>query len=194
MRDATIGVLGAGAMGSGIAQVAASAGHRVVLADANVEMVTKARSTIGTSLDKLVAKNKLGAAARGDIIARIEFVESPIGGLKAFKDCAMVIEAVIEDLAVKKAMFAALSAVVSTDAVLASNTSSLSIASIASECAAPGRVIGVHFFNPAPVLPLVEIVPWTDTDAEVTRGTREAVESWAFTTKGSPISRPSTGR
>src|SRR5689334_2990428 len=112
MSDATIGVIGAGAMGSGIAQVAASAGHRVVLADANVEMVKKARTSIGASLDKLVEKKKLDAAARGAIAARIEFVEAPIAGLKAYRDCAMVIEAVVEDLAVKKAMFTALSAVV----------------------------------------------------------------------------------
>jgi 3-hydroxybutyryl-CoA dehydrogenase len=178
MSDATIGVLGAGAMGSGIAQVAASAGHRVVLADANAEMVTKARATIGASLGKLVEKNKLDAAARDAIVARIEFIEAPIGGLKAYQDCSMVIEAVVEDLAVKQAMFAALSAVVSSDAVLASNTSSLSIASIASACANSERVIGVHFFNPAPVLPLVEIVPWADTSAEVTQKTRDVVDSW----------------
>jgi 3-hydroxybutyryl-CoA dehydrogenase len=178
MSDATIGVLGAGAMGSGIAQVAATAGHRVVLADANVEMITKARATIGASLAKLIEKHKLDAAGRDAIVARIEFVETPAGGLKAYHDCAMVIEAVVEDLAVKRAMFAGLSAVVSSRTVLASNTSSLSIASIASACANPERVIGVHFFNPAPMLPLVEIVPWADTSSEVTRATRDVIDSW----------------
>jgi 3-hydroxybutyryl-CoA dehydrogenase len=178
MSDAKIGVVGAGAMGSGIAQVAASAGHRVVLADANTEVVTKARASIGASLDKLVANQRLDSDTRDAILARIEFVESPLGGLKAYHHCALVIEAVVEDLAVKQATFAALSSVVPPDTILASNTSSLSIASIARTCTNPERVIGAHFFNPAPVLPLVEIVPWMDTSSAVTRWTRDVVDSW----------------
>ena len=182
MSNAKIGVVGAGAMGSGIAQVAAAAGHRVVLADANVQMVAKARTTIGASLDKFIEKKKIDGDARNAILARIEFVESPLGGLRVYHDCSMVIEAVVEDLAIKRAIFAPLSSVVKPDAVLASNTSSLSIASIASACTNPERVIGVHFFNPAPVLPLVEIVPWMSTSAAVVASTRALVDSWKKTT------------
>jgi 3-hydroxybutyryl-CoA dehydrogenase len=175
--------VGAGAMGSGIAQVAAAAGHPVLIADADAGAVTRARAGIHASLGKLVERNKLDAAARDATLARIEFSEAPLGAdVGVFRDCAIVIEAVVEDLRVKRALFAALASALPADAILASNTSSLSIASIANGCAHPERVIGVHFFNPAPVLPLVEIIPWMSTSAAVTTKTRGLVDSWGKTT------------
>ncbi len=178
-----IGIVGAGAMGTGIAQVAAAAGHQVLLGDSVAGAASRAQAGIRASLDKLMAKGKLDAPACGRILSRISFVDEPLGmDLSPYGDCSLVIEAIHEDLGAKQALFAALASVVSPTAVLASNTSALSIASIASPGARPERVIGVHFFNPAPVLPLVEIVPWLGTDPTVLEGTRALVDSWRKTT------------
>jgi len=177
-----VGVVGAGAMGSGIAQVAAQAGHQVILADTNPQATAKARSNIGDVLLKLVEKGKISVAARDTALERIQFVELPLGeAITAYGGCGIVIEAIIEELAAKQALFAKLSAAVASDAVLATNTSSLSVASIAAGCSRPERVIGIHFFNPAPVLPLVEIVPWLGTDSGVVARALQLVESWSKT-------------
>ena len=177
-----VGVVGAGAMGSGIAQVAATAGHSVVLADAQKGAVGRARSALVAALDKLVAKEKLDSSSRDAIVERINFVEAPVAGdLAVYGDCDVVIEAVVEDLAVKRELFAQLDAMVSTQTILGTNTSSLSIGSIASACRQPDRVIGVHFFNPAPVMPLVEVVPGIATNADVTARVVRLVESWKKT-------------
>ena len=177
-----VGVVGAGAMGSGIAQVAAQAGHQVILADTNPQATAKARSNIGDALLKLVEKGKISVAARDTALERIQFVELPLGeAITAYGGCGIVIEAIIEELAAKQALFAKLSAAVASDAILATNTSSLSVASIAAACSRPERVIGIHFFNPAPVLPLVEIVPWLGTDSGVVARALQLVESWSKT-------------
>lgn len=177
-----IGVVGAGAMGTGIAQVAAAAGHYVLLGDSMAGAVRNAQSAIRNSLDRLVEKGKLDVQKRGLILSRIDFFEEPLGvDLGPYRDCALVIEAVQEDLGAKQALFAGLASVVSPSAILASNTSSLSIASIASACVRPERVIGIHFFNPAPVMPLVEVVPWLGTSDAVTQGTKSLIESWRKT-------------
>jgi len=177
-----VGVVGAGAMGSGIAQVAAQAGHQVILADTNPQATAKARSNIGDALLKLVEKGKISVAARDTALERIQFIELPLGeAITAYGGCGIVIEAIIEELAAKQALFATLSAAVASDAVLATNTSSLSVASIAAACSRPERVIGIHFFNPAPVLPLVEIVPWLGTDSGVVARALQLVESWSKT-------------
>ena len=169
-------------MGSGIAQVAAQAGHQVVLADANPQATAKARSSIGEVLLKLVEKGKISVAARDTALERIQFIELPLGEtITAYGGCGIVIEAIIEELAAKQALFAKLSAAVASDAILATNTSSLSVASIAAACSRPERVIGIHFFNPAPVLPLVEIVPWLGTDSGVVARALQLVESWSKT-------------
>jgi 3-hydroxybutyryl-CoA dehydrogenase len=181
--DLTIGVVGAGAMGSGIAQVAAAAGHRVVLADAFAGATAKARAGLTAALGKLVEKGKLDASARDALIGRIQFTEQPLAtDFSMFARCGLVIEAIVEDLTAKQQLFKAVSASVPGDAIVASNTSSLSIASLARACANPGRVIGVHFFNPAPVLPLVEMVPWMGTTPDVTTRARALVDSWKKTT------------
>jgi 3-hydroxybutyryl-CoA dehydrogenase len=178
-----VGVVGAGAMGTGIAQVAAASGHRVVLSDAKAGASAKARDFMGAGLAKLVEKGKLDAAARDALMARISFVDALLArDLSIYKDCGLVIEAVVEDLAVKRALFTALGGVVAPTAILATNTSSLSVASIASAPAKPERVVGIHFFNPAPVMPLVEIVSALSTSAEVAAASRAVVDSWGKTT------------
>jgi 3-hydroxybutyryl-CoA dehydrogenase len=178
-----VGVVGAGAMGSGIAQVAAAAGHRVVLSDAKAGASAKARDAMTAALGRLVEKAKITAAARDALLARISFVDALLArDLSIYKQCGIIIEAVVEDLAVKRTLFAALGGVVAPDAILATNTSSLSVASLASAPMNPGRVVGVHFFNPAPVMPLVEIVPALSTSADVATTARALVDSWGKTT------------
>ncbi len=160
--DATtkIAVIGAGTMGSGIAQVAAQAGHDVVLYDTRREVVDKALAMLRKTLDKLVEKGKLAKEQADGIHGRI----ASASDLKELAGSGLVIEAIIEDLGIKKKLFADLEGILSADAVLATNTSSLSVTAIAAACGIPERVIGLHFFNPAPLLPLVEVVPGLATD------------------------------
>jgi 3-hydroxybutyryl-CoA dehydrogenase len=178
-----VGVVGAGAMGAGIAQVAAAAGHKVVISDSKAGASAKAREAMTASLAKLVEKGKLDAAARDALIGRISFVDALLArDLSIYKECGLVIEAVVEDLAVKRTLFATLGGVVAPNAILATNTSSLSVASIASAPVNSERVVGIHFFNPAPVMPLVEIVSALSTSAEVAAQARALVDSWGKTT------------
>ncbi len=176
-----VGVIGAGAMGSGIAQVAAVAGHRVVIADADSNAVGRARAGMAKALARDVEKGRLPAGADASILERVTFVEG-VSDLSAFADCGIVIEAIVERRDAKRALFASIEAVVRDDCVLATNTSSLAIAAIAGGCRRPERVLGVHFFNPAPVMPLVEIVPSLATSPDITRATRALVDSWKKTT------------
>jgi len=177
-----VGVIGAGAMGRGIAQVAASAGHAVVLADANAIAVAEARTAIGKSLARDVEKRRRTQTEADEVLSRIVDALDVAGGYDAFRHCSLVIEAVVERLDVKQALFTALEKVVTAEAVLATNTSSLSVAAIAGACAKPGRVIGIHFFNPAPVMPLVEIVPAITTEPAVTERVTSLVVGWGKTT------------
>jgi 3-hydroxybutyryl-CoA dehydrogenase len=170
-------------MGSGIAQVAATSGHPVILADAFPGAVAKAREAIAQALARQVEKGRLPSASPDEILGRIQFVDAPItSDVSVFRDCAVVIEAVVEDLEVKRALFRGLDAIVEPDALLATNTSSLSVASIAAACKRPERVLGVHFFNPAPVMPLVEIIPSLATDADVLASAQQMVSNWQKTT------------
>ncbi|MFG1300058.1 3-hydroxyacyl-CoA dehydrogenase PaaH [Xanthobacter sp. V3C-3] len=150
----TVGVIGAGAMGAGIAQVAAQAGHSVLLHDAQEGAAEKGRSGILAGLDGLVRKGRLAPEERDAVAGRIAVAPS----LDALTGAGLVVEAIVEKLEVKRQVFAALEAVVAADAILASNTSSLSITAIAAGLKHPERVAGLHFFNPAPVMKLVEIV------------------------------------
>jgi len=181
-RGLQVGVIGAGAMGRGIAQVAASAGHSVMLADANAGVVEQARSNVARALDRDVEKGRRSRAEADEVLARIVNAGDVSGGYDAFRDCGIVIEAVIERLDVKQALFSALEQVVAPDAVLATNTSSLSVAAIAGSCANPGRVIGIHFFNPAPLMPLVEIIPAITTESMVTERVTSLIAGWGKTT------------
>ena len=182
-RTTPVGVLGAGAMGAGIAQVAAARGHRVVLADADARAVARGREGIAKSLAREVEKGRMGADVADASLARISTADGTGDAtLSEFRECALVIEAIVERLDVKREVFAQLERVVAPDAVLATNTSSLSIASIGAACARKERVIGIHFFNPAPVMPLVEIVPSLATDPRVVDSARALVDAWGKTT------------
>jgi len=154
VEDAKIGIAGAGAMGQGIAQIAAVAGLEVRLMDIDAAASARAIAAIGTMLDKLAAKGKLTSGQAQAALRRIQ-PEDSVDGLA---DCDLVVEAIVEKLEVKRLLFAQLEEVVRDDAVLASNTSSLSITAIAAGCRHPERVAGYHFFNPVPLMKVVEVV------------------------------------
>jgi 3-hydroxybutyryl-CoA dehydrogenase len=189
IKDTTpVGVLGAGAMGSGIAQVAAAAGHPVVVLDASDAAVDKAKKGLKKSLEREVEKGRITADSSKAISNRVSFVAAT-DDYTAFRECGVVIEAIVEQLDVKRAAFKAIEPVVGEDCVLATNTSSLSVAAIASVCKFPGRVIGLHFFNPATVLPLVEVIGAITSDASVVDKGRGLATRWgkvAVTAKDTP--------
>ncbi|MFY7990063.1 MAG: 3-hydroxyacyl-CoA dehydrogenase NAD-binding domain-containing protein, partial [Fluviicola sp.] len=169
-----IGVLGAGTMGAGIAQVAAQAGHEVVLVDVNQAQLEKAFAGYQKVFDRMIEKGSLDASGKVAILDRIELVNSVSG----FASCDLVIEAIVERIEVKHTVFKEMEAVVSDSCILASNTSSLSIASIGSVLKKSDRVIGIHFFNPAPLMPLVEIIPAVQTSAETLQVCKDLIASW----------------
>ncbi|MFT4758721.1 MAG: 3-hydroxybutyryl-CoA dehydrogenase [Paraglaciecola sp.] len=170
----TIGILGSGAMGSGIAQVAAIAGHEVLVFDTNREALKRASEKLQKILNRLVEKGRLTPQESKAIFGRILMVNS----MESFSEAGLVIEAIVENLKVKKTVFSQLEKIVSEDCILATNTSSLSVASIAAACKKPSRVVGIHFFNPAPLMKLVEVIPAIQTDGEVVHKTRNLIESW----------------
>lgn len=178
MRPPGIGVVGAGAMGSGIAQLAASSGHRVILHDTSSPALDRAITAIETNLTRSVEKGKITAEQSKSARDRI----TAAGALGEFRQCSVVIEAVVEDLEVKRNLFSRLEAVVSDDVILATNTSSLSVTAIARGSRQPERVIGIHFFNPPTVMPLVEIVAGLATSDAVKASARRLVDSWGKTT------------
>ena len=180
-RDARIGVLGAGAMGSGIAQVAAAAGHPVVVTDPVVEAVARGAGNLRRNMERDVEKGRLTPEAARALEARVTWSDAALGYYAPFTGCALVIEAIVEDLEAKQAAFHGLEGVVGDDALLATNTSSLSITAIAAACRRPERVVGIHFFNPAPVLPLVEIVSGIATSETVAETARATIASWGKT-------------
>ena len=179
-----VGVVGAGAMGSGIAQVAAMYGHPVVLFDTQQAAIDKGLASIAKNLSRSVEKNRITADDHAAIRSRISTVVGSAAGetLSAFADCGMIIEAVVENIDVKRDLFAKLESVVAPNAILATNTSSLSVTAIAGGCKLPARVIGVHFFNPPTVLPLVEIVPGLATDPDITTRVQALVDAWGKST------------
>ncbi|RTQ51765.1 3-hydroxybutyryl-CoA dehydrogenase [Hymenobacter gummosus] len=170
----TIGIIGSGAMGAGIAQVVAQAGHPVFLFDLNAAALQRATAGIQANLRKLAEKGKLSPEEAEAAIGRVRYCKD----LQCFTSCGLVIEAIVEELGVKQAVFRDVEAVVPADCVLASNTSSLSIASIASACQRPERFIGIHFFNPAPLMQLVEVIPAVQTRAGLAAEIRALVQSW----------------
>ncbi len=174
-----IGIVGAGAMGMGIAQVAATAGHEVYVYDANSEALQRTAQQLLKTLDTLAQKGKIREEQAKTIFHRFHFLEKK---LDLLKDCSLVIEAIVEKLDVKKALFYELQEVVDKDCILATNTSSLSVTSIAAACEKPERIIGIHFFNPAPLMKLVEIIPAIQTDTTVVEKARKLIESWGKTT------------
>ena len=169
-----VGIIGGGAMGSGIAQIAATAGHQVVLFDTKVEALNLSKSKLAKVMARLVEKGKLTLEKAKAIQGRISYADN----LEAIAESGIVIEAIVENLDIKKSVFSSVEKMVSQDCILASNTSSLSIASIAAACEKSERVIGIHFFNPAPLMPLVEIIPAIQTSKAIAIEARAIIDSW----------------
>lgn len=169
------GIIGGGAMGTGIAQVLAASGNDVVVYDSQPIALERAATNLKKTYGKLVEKGKISQEVADQQLQRIVFANE----IAAFSDVSLVIEAIIEDLDIKQKVFKSVEAVVSEDCVLASNTSSLSIASIAAACQKPERVIGIHFFNPAPLMALVEIIPAVQTKPGLAETVKAWVESWS---------------
>lgn len=172
-----VAIIGSGTMGSGIAQVAATAGCTVKLFDLNQEALAKSKNALETTLTKLVEKEKIDSIEKSRIQNNISYVDT----INDLSDSDLVIEAIVENLEVKRKLFSELENYVSPETILASNTSSLSIASIAASCQKPERVIGIHFFNPAPLMQLVEVIPAVQTSAEVLQKTIKTITDWKKT-------------
>ena len=173
-KEITIGIAGAGAMGAGIAQVAATSGHRVIVYDAFENALTKAKEKLNSDLKKLVEKGKISAEQSESISGNISFSNS----INDFKDCSLFIEAVVEDLIIKQNLFKQVESVVSEQCILATNTSSLAVIAIGAECKKQDRVVGLHFFNPPTLMQLVEIVPTFNTATEIVNDLKLLMESW----------------
>ena len=169
-----IGVIGSGTMGSGIAQVAATAGCSVMLVDTSNEALEKSKIALEKVLSRLVEKVRINASEKKFIQKNITYVNT----IEALKDADLVIEAIVENLEIKKTVFSALENIVSEQCIIASNTSSLSIASIAASLKNPNRCIGIHFFNPAPLMQLVEVTPAIQTSKEILNKTTEIITDW----------------
>lgn len=175
MKTYKVGVIGAGTMGIGIAQLAAQSGHEVIVYDEQESAMQSAQNKLQDTCNKLVEKSKLSAQDAVALMGRIYFVNS----MQAFESCQLIIEAIIENLLIKKNLYSKLESVISSECILASNTSSLSISALAAACHNPSRFIGLHFFNPVPLMPLVEIIPALQTDRVHVDTLKELMQSWA---------------
>lgn len=171
-KNTVVGIIGSGAMGAGIAQVAAMAGHKVVVYDNNQTALDRANKNLASTLQKLQEKGKITSA--DEILSRFTFSDS----IAEFGHCGLIIEAIIENLDIKRSVFNEVELVVNSECILASNTSSLSITSIAAACKHPGRVMGLHFFNPAPLMALVEVIPAIQTEATLIPAAKTLMQQW----------------
>ncbi|TQD39739.1 3-hydroxyacyl-CoA dehydrogenase NAD-binding domain-containing protein [Haloflavibacter putidus] len=169
-----IGIIGAGTMGSGIAQVAATAGCQVMLYDTKQEALDKSKAKLEKILFRLIEKERIDETEKNRIEGNISYVNA----LKDLAKADLTIEAIVENLDIKRKVFQELESYQREDAIIASNTSSLSIASIAASLKKPERVIGIHFFNPAPLMPLVEIIPAVQTSEEVKNKVVQIITDW----------------
>ena len=169
-----IAIIGSGTMGSGIAQVAATAGCEVKIYDTNLDALAKSKSNLENTLSKLVEKTKIDEHEKSRIENNISYAHT----LGELSHSDLVIEAIIENMEIKRKLFSELENYVSPETILASNTSSLSIASIAASCQKPERVIGIHFFNPAPLMQLVEVIPAVQTSEEVLQKSVQIISDW----------------
>ncbi|KYH06770.1 3-hydroxybutyryl-CoA dehydrogenase [Chryseobacterium cucumeris] len=172
-----VGIIGAGTMGIGIAQVAATNGCKVWVYDANAKQVETATVGLEKTLTKLVDKQKISAEKMTEILANISIATE----LKDFKDCELIIEAIIENKEIKTKVFTELENYVSESCVLSSNTSSISITSLGAELKKPERFIGIHFFNPAPLMPLVEVIPSLLTEKTLAEKIYNLMKEWGKT-------------
>jgi 3-hydroxybutyryl-CoA dehydrogenase len=179
-----IGIVGAGAMGGGIAQVAAQAGAEVIVYDMAQTSLDKAALSLKDTMKKLTDKGKLTETESDTIIGRIRYSAA----MHDLAPCELVIEAIVENLEIKKALFQKLEEVVRPNCILASNTSSLSMTALAASCKHSDRVIGLHFFNPAPLMPLVEIIPALQTRSELIGEMLTLMTNW----KKSPVQAKDT--
>ena len=170
----SVGIIGAGTMGSGIAQVAGTANCKVKLFDLNQEALDKAKSALEKILNRLIEKGRIDTSEKNRIQGNIEYVSD----IKSFSDVDMTIEAIVENIDIKKKVFQQLESIVSEDCIIASNTSSLSIASIAASLQKPERCVGIHFFNPAPLMKLVEVIPAIQTSEATLKTSVNTIESW----------------
>lgn len=177
-KSSVVGICGAGTMGTGIAQIASTFGHHVYLFDVRQKALDKAKEGLVKILNRQVEKERMTRAEVDGILSRITFTSS----LDDFANCTFVIEAIIENLDIKKELFSRIEQIVSKEAILASNTSSLSIASISSALENPERFLGIHFFNPAPLMPLVEIIGGVATDSKIVTESRSLIDQWGKTT------------
>jgi 3-hydroxybutyryl-CoA dehydrogenase len=183
-KASVVAVIGSGAMGSGIAQVAAVAGHTVRLYDTRPEAVGQAIAGIGKALARLVEKGRMGTAEADLARERVQAMRS----LDEAQDAALVVEAVVEDLDVKRVLFAELEDVVGPDCILATNTSSISVTAIGATLKRPERLVGMHFFNPVPLMALVEVIAGAATDKAVADAVHATAAAWGK----SPVHATST--
>ncbi len=177
-KQTAVGVIGAGTMGRGIAQIAAAYGHQVVLVESNPAIREDAEQFLQRILKRMEEKEKIGRGEANAILERIDFQSE----LSACEGAGLIIEAIFEDLPTKHKVFRELESIAGSRAILASNTSSLSITAIAGVCRLPERVLGAHFFNPAPLMPLVEIVPGLATSKQTIQLARNLINDWGKTT------------
>ncbi len=169
-----IGVIGSGTMGSGIAQVAATSGCQVKIYDTNQAALDKAKDALDKILSRLIEKGRIDSEEKNRIQSNISYVNNLID----LSDSNLTIEAIVENLEIKKKVFSELEGYVSDDCIIASNTSSLSIASIAASLKNPKRCVGIHFFNPAPLMKLVEVIPAIQTSYETLETSIDTIASW----------------
>ena len=172
-----VGIIGSGTMGSGIAQVAATAGCSVKLYDTSQAALDKAKESLEKILKRLIEKGRIDSNEKSRIQSNISYVDN----LKDLSDSNLTIEAIIENLDIKQKVFSELESYVADDCIIASNTSSLSIASIAASLQKPERCIGIHFFNPAPLMKLVEVIPAIQTSKEVLEKSIQTIKNWKKT-------------
>jgi 3-hydroxybutyryl-CoA dehydrogenase len=172
-----VGIIGSGTMGSGIAQVAATSGCKVKLYDTSQAVLDKAQAALEKILNRLIEKGRIDTSEKSRIQDNISYVDN----LKSLADSNLTIEAIVENLDIKRKVFLELESYVSDDCIIASNTSSLSIASIAASLKNPKRCVGIHFFNPAPLMKLVEVIPAIQTSYETLEKAIDTIASWKKT-------------
>ena len=173
-----VGVLGAGTMGSGIVQVAAQNGHKVVLVDLNEQILKRSNDGLLKIMNRLVEKERITQDQADSTIANVSYSQD----IHDFNECGIIIEAIVENIDVKSKVFTQLEQIAPKRCILASNTSSLSIASIGAALQDPSKIIGIHFFNPAPLMPLVEIIPAVQTSEETLNISRSLIDGWGKVT------------
>jgi 3-hydroxybutyryl-CoA dehydrogenase len=173
-----VGVLGAGTMGSGIVQVAAQNGHKVVLVDLNEQILKRSNDGLLKIMNRLVEKERITQDQADSTIANVSYSQD----IHDFNECGIIIEAIVENIDVKSKVFTQLEKIAPKRCILASNTSSLSIASIGAALQDPSKIIGIHFFNPAPLMPLVEIIPAVQTSEETLNISRSLIDGWGKVT------------